>query len=510
MWAGTVEAHYDCAAEEPSFQAPSLRMGDADEVEPDAGGFFTASHGELAVSVPSKGTFVQPLCTVSVVSSLHVGRHPIPLQVTFDEASETVYHNRWVRGLANCFSQLDVSLPTLSQPVHPVGSTATSILAASSQASSDRRVGTLPPAVPAASEVSVPLSQPVHVWRSTASTTGLMRPHPALFDPSWVSDAWGPQAPCTEPTLPDAVAYCVAAPIPVDPPSCLGGGFSMTLARAGLIDALPAEAPRRQYTIFEFQKRPRQRSYGPTWSLQDIVADAVRTASAPTRHVRVLLPVLSGIAAPQLVLTRRDAPQGWFAFPCDMRALGLDIVTVQAPPRLQFGALPEHVRTGAPPFPSFQFPSAAYVWRDEGGTLYTDGPDFIGGWQWLAFEPVAPLVVPGVQTEPFGGDSLAQGDSAASSSSQVGVFHDSTQTTTLARPKSNQSGQSMPAQLLLQAAAAEQADPYHAIGAGLYPACIDFRPAFLRLCIGPWLPLPVQQPPVRYQCSPFHGAGYRT
>ena len=38
----------------------------------------------------------------------------------------------------------------------------------------------------------------------------------------------------------------------------------------------------------------------------------------------------------------------------------------------------------------------------------------------------------------------------------------------------------MPAQLLLQAAAAEQADPYHAIGAGLYPACIDFRPAFLR------------------------------
>ena len=38
LWAGTVEAHYDCAAEEPSFQAPSLRMGDADEVEPDAGG----------------------------------------------------------------------------------------------------------------------------------------------------------------------------------------------------------------------------------------------------------------------------------------------------------------------------------------------------------------------------------------------------------------------------------------------------------------------------------------
>ena len=167
-------------------------MGVADEVEPDAGGFFAPCHGELAVSVPSKGTFVQPVCTVPAVSSLHVYRHPSPLRVAFDDASETVYHNRWVRGLANCFSQLDVSLPTLSQPVHPVGSTATSILAASSQASSDRRVGTLPPAVPAASEVSVPLSQPVHVWRSTASTTGPQRPHPALFDPSWVSDAWGP------------------------------------------------------------------------------------------------------------------------------------------------------------------------------------------------------------------------------------------------------------------------------------------------------------------------------
>ena len=188
LWAGTVEAHCDCAAEEPSFQAPSLRMGIADEVEPDAGGFFAASHGELAVSVPSKGTFVQPLCTVPAVSSLHACRHPIPLQAAFDEASETVYHNRWVRGLANCFSQLDVSLPTLSQPVHRVGSTATSILAASLQASTGRCEGTLPLAEPAASEVSVPLSQPVHVWRSTAPTTGPQRPHPALCDPSWVLD----------------------------------------------------------------------------------------------------------------------------------------------------------------------------------------------------------------------------------------------------------------------------------------------------------------------------------
>ena len=138
--------------------------------------------------MPSKGTFVQPLCTVPAVSSLRACRHPIPLQAAFDEASETVYHNRWVRGLANCFSQLDVSLPTLSQPVHRVGSTATSILAASLQASTGRCEGTLPLAEPAASEVSVPLSQPVHVWRSTAPTTGPQRPHPALCDPSWVLD----------------------------------------------------------------------------------------------------------------------------------------------------------------------------------------------------------------------------------------------------------------------------------------------------------------------------------
>ena len=37
-----------------------------------------------------------------------------------------------------------------------------------------------------------------------------------------------------------------------------------------------------------------------------------------------------------------------------------------------------------------------------------------------------------------------------------------------------------PVQLLIDLAAAEQADPYYANAAGLYPACIELRPGFLR------------------------------
>ena len=50
----------------------------------------------------------------------------------------------------------------------------------------------------------------------------------------------------------------------------------------------------------------------------------------------------------------------------------------------------------------------------------------------------------------------------------------------MARPRQGQPPFGTPHQQMLQAAAGEQADPYHAPGAGLYPACIALRPEFLR------------------------------
>ena len=129
----------------------------------------------------------------------------------------------------------------------------------------------------------------------------------------------------------------------------------MPLARTGLLDEARPTDQGRQYTVFEFQRRPRHRSYGRDWTLQDIITDAVQTAASPTRHVRVLIPAIQGFFEPQIVLTRRDAPHGWSATPCDLRALGRDVVTTHLPPHVQLRALPEYVSDGPLPFRLFSF-----------------------------------------------------------------------------------------------------------------------------------------------------------
>ncbi|CAE7814113.1 unnamed protein product [Symbiodinium sp. CCMP2592] len=304
-------------------------------------------------------------------------------------------------------------------------------------------------------EVFTPQSQPV---RSFGTCTAPVQPQaPAL-----------PRAPAEEipaahePALPHTLAYCVAAPVPVDPPTVYGGGYAVPVQQAGLLTEAEIAAQGRQYTVFEFQRRPRVRPFGSTWSLQDIVTDAIRSSGAPVRHVRVLDPALAGYPLPQLVLTRREAPAASRAIPCDLRHFARDVVTAEIPPQVLLAALPDLVRAGAPAPTLFTFPTGAVAWQDEVGRIQHEPQTPSGGWQWLC-------LIAGQIPIPAG-----QGAQAAA------VTAGTTLTTTGARVPTGMPNSSLPAQRLMQLAAAEAADPYHQEGAGLYPSCIALRPAFLR------------------------------
>ncbi|CAE7777776.1 unnamed protein product [Symbiodinium sp. CCMP2592] len=254
-------------------------------------------------------------------SCLQQRPHPVPFQVSLSDGTPCI-GNRWRRelsrsaGLLPSLSCIQVCRP--SQEVPFVGAATFGPSLASHPALLPVRslgtstVNTTSP-LPAllrdsnSQEVLHAQSQPV---RSPRTSTAPVHPLPNMQDCVSHPDAGPVRAPagahaaCIEPALPNLLAYSIAAPVPVDPPSVYGGGYTQPVIRMGLITEADLAAQGRQYTVFEYQRRPRVRNFGTTWSLQDLVADAIRAAANPIRHVRVLDPVIPGYPAPQLRITR--------------------------------------------------------------------------------------------------------------------------------------------------------------------------------------------------------------
>ena len=249
-----------------------------------------------------------------------------------------------------------------------------------------------------------------------------------------------------EPALPNALAYCVAEPVPVDPPQVRGGGYTVPLEQAGFATAAVEAELGRKYCVFEYQKRPRLRARGQTWSLQDTIADAIRSAAAPIRHVRVLQPGLAGYPEPQLVLTRRDPPHGSFAVPCDLREATGEVITAQLAGPVQLHMLPEHVRDGSPAPAFFRFPVGPCAWIDDAGRVFRDAPPAAGGLQWLRW------VAAGAEVP---SDASGRAGAAAIAASEAAAAQGTTGTTTGMRTCVAAQEEANPVQLLIDLAAAE-------------------------------------------------------
>ena len=172
----------------------------------------------------------------------------------------------------------------------------------------------------------------------------------------------------------------------------------------------------------------------------------------------------------QAAATTRDAPYGTEAVPLDARALSGSICTCN----LAAGTALADVRE-------------AYLSRCPAGKLpevelSTQEPRRALPRDFGAFDFVrARSRALGDRTPPAAaGAAGAGGHVAHVEQVRARPANFTTGTTTAMHANPSELLAEAPAARLARLAAAEQADPYHVPGAGLYPACINFRPAFLR------------------------------
>ncbi|CAE7517987.1 ABCB5 [Symbiodinium sp. CCMP2592] len=204
-----------------------------------------------------------------------------------------------------------------------------------------------------------------------------------------------------EPTLPTTVAYFVAAPVPVDPPSVRGGGYAVPMAQAGVLSEADLADQGRQYTVFEFQRRLQLKRQHPTtrqiqastralssgrkqpavvhsplvdlclygslttasnafhftvlaaglpcltepahrdWTVAGFFHAAVNSVPALPQSVQLLTHSIAGLPEPQFVLTTAGARAG--AVPIDCRGIGGPVTVVQAPAGTDIGDLLQDV-----------------------------------------------------------------------------------------------------------------------------------------------------------------------
>ena len=210
-----------------------------------------------------------------------------------------------MRALADCYGYLDAWYSALSQPVHPVGSTAidhgpSSVVAAPPP----RRDGIPPPANP---EPTFPLSQPVHRSGSTATSRPLSfppastAPRPGGFTELRMSIAAGLEVlPCT-----------------FDRPELRGQLLANFRWFAGhrATGAAAEFSHREQYAIMVPGDHLVLRRLSPGWSFDHVAADVVGLYPKP-RSLRILERRLPALPSLQ---TLRDTTAAEVVLPVDFR-----------------------------------------------------------------------------------------------------------------------------------------------------------------------------------------------
>ena len=166
-----------------------------------------------------------------------------------------------------------------------------------------------------------------------------------------VLQAGGPHHFLRRAGLPDGPFLPEGRTVPADPPSLLGRQgparpsdiSKLCLARVEVIPdylarfpvseipldqlglfALEPGSPRRllRYSVFDRQRHHVHRTASYGWSINDVVAEAVRSADEPIRAVQLITTHMPDLAVPQIVLTPADAAPTELCIPIDLRPHG--------------------------------------------------------------------------------------------------------------------------------------------------------------------------------------------
>ena len=302
-----------------------------------------------------------------------------------------------------------VHLAALSPPVHPASSTAQSFLSVDSpcpDAPLQRRcsVGCTTPSLPAVDFTHLDArSQPVHLVGSTAQSF-------SPLDSAYL--AGSKEGSCR--ALAGPLGFPGPVAVPAEPPSLLcrpGPPRPSDISKmcAGRVDVLPEHLarypvneipldqlglfalepsnPRRQlrFSVFDRQRHHVHRTAAYGWSLQDLVAEAVRTAGERIRCVQIIANHMPDLMVPQLVLTPEAALPNHHCVPLDMRAFGGRPCTLLLQPGMSTHDVIREVVAHCPGGPLFIPPSPdqGYFLVDAQGGVWDELPADLTQLQWL-------------------------------------------------------------------------------------------------------------------------------
>ena len=302
-----------------------------------------------------------------------------------------------------------VHLAALSPPVHPASSTAQSFLSVDSPRPDvplQRRcsVGCTTPSLPAVDFTHLDArSQPVHLVGSTAQSF-------SPLDSAYL--AGSKEGSCR--ALAGPLGFPGPVAVPAEPPSLLcrpGPPRPSDISKmyAGRVDVLPEHLarypvneipldqlglfalepsnPRRQlrFSVFDRQRHHVHRTAAYGWSLQDLVAEAVRTAGERIRCVQIIANHMPDLMVPQLVLTPEAALPNHHCVPLDMRAFGGRPCTLLLQPGMSTQDVIREVVAHCPSGPLFipPAPDQGYFLVDAQGGVWDELPADLTQLQWL-------------------------------------------------------------------------------------------------------------------------------
>ena len=300
---------------------------------------------------------------------------------------------------------------SLSQPVHPCGSTALS------EGRSGLGVvvtGTFshPPACPTGVPGDLPDPQPLRQPGEPPALLGREGPP----RPSAISKM-GASAVAV---LPEYLSRYPVNEIPVDQLGLFG---------------LEAGHPRRllRFSVFDRLRHHQHRTAAYEWSLQDLVTEAVRAAGERVKTVQVLTSHVPDLAVPQLVLTPADSAPGQLCVPLDLRPHGGRPCTLLLSPGT---AAPDVIAAAFRQCPGVPLltPDALddFFLMDAQGQVWDELPADLGQLQWLRVQRTTEDedMLEEVEFRPFGAPMYTVLESTAGTTTEV-LGHEQVQQITL-------------------------------------------------------------------------------